>query len=482
MALQAITIDDRLYDVEKAQRSFMNSLIFPNGCLPSVEVIARNVARRSDFRMVDLEDITPHYAETLRRWRANVDASGGQIRSLGYDERFLRLWRLYLSFCEAGFTERRIGSVQIVLGKPRWRGHLATAEALRARRPSCRGGAYEARCARVLGFRVAYGAALLVAPDKVTKSWLGPLDDAARVALRGLGAREIGLHGLAIAAVLSDAPVKPLLAVEHRRRSQRHAATALGRGGLPDGSAGKTAAVAGGVRRGCLTAPDRLAPVRRAARPAPRPRHRPPHVGPGARAPWRRRARARHAGFGDAPPLSGRVGDAARARRGDPAPVPADVRRGGQLARWLGGAGNGVGRLGAVGDGDRAGGAVVCAVGAEALRGAGGRARVGAGAAAGVAERARAARGVAAGRWRTPSACRTRPRCGSCGRTRTRPGSRPSTRACARGGSPGLAEIAVPAHARLVPSMTGSCRGRRVVPSTAQEFFLRRLWAHADVG
>ena len=77
MALQAITIDDRLYDVEKAQRSFMNSLIFPNGCLPSVEVIARNVARRSDLRMVDLEDITPHYAETLRRWRANVDAQRG---------------------------------------------------------------------------------------------------------------------------------------------------------------------------------------------------------------------------------------------------------------------------------------------------------------------------------------------------------------------------------------------------------------------
>ena len=71
----------------------------------------------------------PHYAETLRRWRANVDHSADRIRSLGYDERFLRLWRLYLCFCEAGFTERRIGSVQIVLAKPRWRGHLATAEA-----------------------------------------------------------------------------------------------------------------------------------------------------------------------------------------------------------------------------------------------------------------------------------------------------------------------------------------------------------------
>lgn len=125
MALQAITIDDRLYEVEKAQRSFMNSLIFPNGCLPSVEVIARSVARSSDMTMVGLEDITPHYAETLRRWRTNFEAGADT-----YDERFVRLWRLYLSFCEAGFTERRIGSVQIVLAKPRWRDALGAETSL----------------------------------------------------------------------------------------------------------------------------------------------------------------------------------------------------------------------------------------------------------------------------------------------------------------------------------------------------------------
>jgi cyclopropane-fatty-acyl-phospholipid synthase len=129
MALQAITIDDRLYDVEKASRTFIRSHIFPNGCLPSVEVIARSVARRSDLRMVDLEDITPHYAETLRRWRANVETAGTRLAELGYDERFQRLWRLYLCFCEAGFAERRISNVQVVLAKPRWRGHLAVAEA-----------------------------------------------------------------------------------------------------------------------------------------------------------------------------------------------------------------------------------------------------------------------------------------------------------------------------------------------------------------
>ncbi len=129
MALQAITIDDRLYDVEKASKTFIRSYIFPNGCLPSLEVITRSVARRSDMRVVDLEDITPHYAETLRRWRANFDAAGEQLERLGYDERFQRLWRLYLCFCEAGFAERRISDVQIVLAKPRWRGHLAVADA-----------------------------------------------------------------------------------------------------------------------------------------------------------------------------------------------------------------------------------------------------------------------------------------------------------------------------------------------------------------
>ena len=69
MLLQAIVIDDRAYEVEKAGRSFMNTHIFPGGCLPSLEVIARTVARVTDFRQVHLEDITAHYAPTLQRWR-----------------------------------------------------------------------------------------------------------------------------------------------------------------------------------------------------------------------------------------------------------------------------------------------------------------------------------------------------------------------------------------------------------------------------
>jgi cyclopropane-fatty-acyl-phospholipid synthase len=121
MLLQAITIDDRAYEVEKGARSFINTRIFPGGCLPSLEVIARSVARRTDMQAIDLEDITGHYVETLRRWRQRFEAHAHELASLGYDERFRRLWALYLCYCEAGFAERRICDVQLVLAKPRWR-------------------------------------------------------------------------------------------------------------------------------------------------------------------------------------------------------------------------------------------------------------------------------------------------------------------------------------------------------------------------
>ncbi len=65
--------------------------------------------------------MTPHYAETLRRWGTNFDSATQRLEELGYDERFRRLWRLYLAYCEAGFAERRIGVVQSLLAKPRWR-------------------------------------------------------------------------------------------------------------------------------------------------------------------------------------------------------------------------------------------------------------------------------------------------------------------------------------------------------------------------
>ena len=134
MLLQAIVIDDRSYAVEKASRSFIRTHIFPGGCLPSLGVIGRCVARHTDMRAVELTDLTLHYAETLRRWRANFEAATTRLEQLGYDERFRRLWRMYLAYCEAGFAERRIRSVQMLLAKPRWSGSAGLTGAYEASR------------------------------------------------------------------------------------------------------------------------------------------------------------------------------------------------------------------------------------------------------------------------------------------------------------------------------------------------------------
>jgi cyclopropane-fatty-acyl-phospholipid synthase len=135
MLLQAITVTDQAYEVEKASRSFIRTHIFPGGCLPSLAVIARCIAQQTDMQAVALKDLTPHYAETLRRWRANFEAATARLEDLGYDERFRRLWRMYLAYCEAGFVEQRIGVTQMTLAKPGWRqdaGPTSTYEAPRA--------------------------------------------------------------------------------------------------------------------------------------------------------------------------------------------------------------------------------------------------------------------------------------------------------------------------------------------------------------
>ncbi len=116
--LQAIVIDDRLYDLEKNTRSFANALIFPGGVLPSVEVIQRCVAKATDLATVWLDDISDHYSETLRHWRERFTANADLAAELGYDEPFRRLWTLWLALSEGGFRERRIRDVQMLFSKP----------------------------------------------------------------------------------------------------------------------------------------------------------------------------------------------------------------------------------------------------------------------------------------------------------------------------------------------------------------------------
>lgn len=122
MFLQAITIADQRYEQALCEVDFIQKHIFPGGFLPSVQALSAAMTRASDLRMVHLDDIGPHYARTLADWRANFLARLDAVRALGFDERFIRMWLFYLGYCEAGFHERHLGTAQMLLAKPDWRG------------------------------------------------------------------------------------------------------------------------------------------------------------------------------------------------------------------------------------------------------------------------------------------------------------------------------------------------------------------------
>ncbi len=121
MALQAITVDDRSYQRAKNGTDFVRALIFPGGCIPSVEAIIRSLRRSTSMTVLDLDDIGHHYVETLRRWYENVEKHRDEITALGLSRRFQRLWDLYLCYCAGAFAERHISDVQMVLAMPAWR-------------------------------------------------------------------------------------------------------------------------------------------------------------------------------------------------------------------------------------------------------------------------------------------------------------------------------------------------------------------------
>lgn len=118
MLLQVITSGDHYYDAYRRSVDFIQRYIFPGGLCPAPMALAAAIGRHSDLRMTHIEDLTADYAETLRHWRARFANQAGTVLTLGYPERFLRLWDYYLQYCEAGFAECHIGTLQIVLDRP----------------------------------------------------------------------------------------------------------------------------------------------------------------------------------------------------------------------------------------------------------------------------------------------------------------------------------------------------------------------------
>jgi cyclopropane-fatty-acyl-phospholipid synthase len=118
MLIQAITMADHAFDRHKHSVDFIKRYIFPGSCIPSVTALSQAMTKASDLRLFHFEDITPHYATTLRLWRERFFEKVTEVRELGYSETFIRMWDFYLSYCEAGFAERYLGDAHLLFTKP----------------------------------------------------------------------------------------------------------------------------------------------------------------------------------------------------------------------------------------------------------------------------------------------------------------------------------------------------------------------------
>jgi cyclopropane-fatty-acyl-phospholipid synthase len=127
MLLQAIIMPEHRYDPYLRSTDFIQRYVFPGSTLTSIGSLAKAIGETTDFTIAHVEDLSPHYARTLRLWRERFLTRLDEVRALGgYDERFIRIWEYYLAYCEAGFAERCTGVVQMRLARPACRRVAAT--------------------------------------------------------------------------------------------------------------------------------------------------------------------------------------------------------------------------------------------------------------------------------------------------------------------------------------------------------------------
>ena len=114
--IQTITIRDDLFERYVRSTDFIQQYIFPGGLLPSVSAFKAQAAR-AGLEVTNELDFGRDYAETLRRWRTQFLSRDGQVRQLGFDTRFMRIWEFYLAYCEAAFDTGNTSVVQFTLQK-----------------------------------------------------------------------------------------------------------------------------------------------------------------------------------------------------------------------------------------------------------------------------------------------------------------------------------------------------------------------------
>ncbi|GAB4357385.1 MAG: cyclopropane-fatty-acyl-phospholipid synthase family protein [Bryobacter sp.] len=116
--LQTITMNERAFPGYQATTDWIQKYIFPGGELSSLLEIQKSMARVSTMLLTGQKEFGLDYARTLAHWRESFHAQLDRVHSLGFDERFCRMWDYYLAYCEGSFRERYIGVSQLLLEKP----------------------------------------------------------------------------------------------------------------------------------------------------------------------------------------------------------------------------------------------------------------------------------------------------------------------------------------------------------------------------
>lgn len=117
MVMQAITMNEHRFDAYKKQSDWIQRRIFPGAQLASIREILNSLVRSTRLSLYHVEDIGLHYACTLAEWRRRFHESIEEVRGLGFDAAFCRMWDYYLAYCEGAFRERHISDVQLMLTK-----------------------------------------------------------------------------------------------------------------------------------------------------------------------------------------------------------------------------------------------------------------------------------------------------------------------------------------------------------------------------
>ena len=115
-AIQAITIDDKLFNRYKKKEDFIQKYIFPGGFLPSKNSLVE-YAKKTGLEFTQCNSYGVHYSNTLKIWREKFFKSWEHISKQGFDNTFKRMWNFYLSYCEAGFRSKNIDLIQFSLLK-----------------------------------------------------------------------------------------------------------------------------------------------------------------------------------------------------------------------------------------------------------------------------------------------------------------------------------------------------------------------------